>query len=293
VIAFNVGGDIQLPETLYLKSRTTIDATTAPSPGVTLRMTGDRRRGLVLEGPIDDVVVRGLRFQGSWGTTADPVEYDLLSLDGEDGLVSRVLVERCTFIAATDGALDITGRVSDATVQSNLFYGNPLTMLIKYDVRERIFLRGNVFAENGERNPQVHGDVRTIDFRNNVVFASTLTPDGYGTLIRNEPGATVNGNFVDNAFLGAHPFDVQPAFALENLDGSGPGRVWVAGNICRPACAVAPTVGGPLPLPSPAASWPASALAERVLPSAGAPYRTSRDQEVVATVATALASLTH
>ncbi|HEY6546928.1 MAG TPA: hypothetical protein VI589_03445 [Vicinamibacteria bacterium] len=285
-VVFEVAGPLSLPETTYVRSNTTIDGTAAGARGVALAMHSDRRRALALEGPVTNVVIRGLRFEGDYGVP-DAVEGDLVALDGENGQVSKVLVEHCTFVGATDGALDITGNVRDVVVRWNLFHGNPLTMLIRYGTRERLSLHRNVFAENGERNPQIRGDVRTIDFVNNVVYDWRLTRDGYGTEIRNDPGEVIDGNFVANAFLAARPED-GPGLTLRNFTGASPGRLWVAGNLCRPECAVTSTAGTSLPVPLSLDPWPASELGARLLPGVGAPNRTPRDSEVLQRLLAAL-----
>jgi hypothetical protein len=285
VVLFDVDGTLSLPESTYLKSNLTLDGL-AGGRAVTLKMTADRRRSLILEGPISNVVIRGLRFEGEFGVEG-AVEYDLLALDGEDGLVTRVLVERCTFVGATDGALDITGDVSEAVVRTNLFHGNPLTMLMRYGTRRQISLHRNVFSGNGERNPQIRGDLRTIDFVNNVVHDWTLTRDGYGTEIRNEPEGVVDGNFVGNAFLASRP-DQGPGFTVFNYPGAAQGRLFVSDNLCRPACGVSSTASAPLGVSLPLVAWPSGEVGDRLLPSVGAPHRTSEDVAVVERVREAL-----
>ena len=84
------------------------------------------------------------------------------------------MVDHCTFVGATDGALDLTGYVSDVTVSWNLFYGTALNQLIKYDTRRRISLHHNVYTADGERNPQIKGDARDIDFVSNAVYSLTI-----------------------------------------------------------------------------------------------------------------------
>jgi pectate lyase len=285
-IVFDVAGDLSLPETTYVSSHTTIDGTTAGPPGITIRVAPGRRGALALAGPITNVVIRGLRFEGNYGK-AGAREFDHVALDGEGGVVSNVLVERCTLVGATDGALDITGGARDIIVRWNLFYGNPRTMLVKYGTQERIALHRNVFAENGERNPQIRGDVRTVDFVNNVVSGWKLTRDGYGTSIRNDPGASVDGNLVGNAFVAARPSD-GPGLEILNYEGARPGRLWVADNVCHPRCAVESTVGAPLPAPLAVSAWPVPELRDRLLPGVGAPHRTDRDVEVVERVRSGL-----
>src|SRR6185436_11089583 len=134
----------KVPTTEYLKSNTTIDGCANGQNGVTLDQPADTKRGVVIEGPVSNIFIRCLRFQGTGLKPGFITEFDLLGLDGTGGAISRVVVDHSTFSGATDGALDITGNVSDVTVQWNLFYDNPMTMLVKYGTRQRISLHHNV-----------------------------------------------------------------------------------------------------------------------------------------------------
>ena len=72
----------------------------------------------------------------------------------------------------------------------------------------------NVFARNGERNPQIRADVADFDYRNNIVYDWGFgLRSGYGVRIRNDAGEPkVNGNFVNNYFL---PGAVSPDPSLQ------------------------------------------------------------------------------
>ena len=167
----------------YIKSNVTIDGCANGQNGVTIQQwPADGKYGLIVEGPASNVIVRCIRFQGQVGgkNSGGSTEFDLFALDGESGLVSRVAVDRVTAVGATDGALDITGAVEDVTIQRSLIYGTPLAQLVKYGTRRRISLHHNVYTGNGERNPQVHGDIQQLDFVSNVVHNCTLSMDGVG-----------------------------------------------------------------------------------------------------------------
>jgi hypothetical protein len=286
----------------YIKSNVTIDGCANGQNGVTIRQSATGKRGLAIEGPATNVIVRCLRFQGADGgkqPRAD-TEFDLLSLDGEEGLVSRVLIDRCTFIGSTDGALDITSNVQDVTVQRSLLYGTPLTQLIKYGIRQRISLHHNVYTTNGERNPQIKGDARNIDFVSNVIHNNTITHDSdgntynpYGTRLWNansnsdSPG-NVTGNFVANAWIGA-----DAGLSIDTESGASAAGIYLSENYCNPGpCPGSPTSSPQAVPPANAVTATQPALMRtQMLPSVGSPNRTATDQARIDAVAAALPSV--
>jgi pectate lyase len=288
-----------LPEGFYVGSNVTIDGTANGRNGVTLDATGDGR-GFVIEDPASNIVVRGINFRSAGTPNSNQLDYDLLALDGTNGAaITNVLIDRCTFVQASDGALDITGNVSNVTVQRSLFYGTAKTMLIKYDTRQNISLHHNVLSHNGERNPQVKGDMQLLDFVNNVVYLDDVpayadgTPTApYGTRIWScgsgcdSPGE-VSANLVSNAYLGAGAqIDIQ----------TGPGGgsntdLYIDGNLCAPAANCAATIratANAIPPPYAVTTLAAAELKSQLLPAVGAPNRTAEDQAQLDEVAGAL-----
>ena len=242
-IVFSVNS-VTLPGTRTICSNVTIDGCANGINGVTVDQTGDAKRGLVISGGSSNVIVRCLNLRGTGTPSGHATEFDNLALDGDTATpISNVLVDRITSMQASDGAMDITGNVSNVTVQRSLFYGNAITMLIKYDARQNISIHHNVFTRNGERNPQIKGDVRTLDFVNNVLYLNDVPayPDGsstspYGTRIFScgagcdSPGNVV-ANLVNNAYI-------DPTAAIELLTGPGGGSnagTYIGGNYCVPA----------------------------------------------------------
>jgi len=306
-IVFGVGGRFILPQGTHVsRSRLTIDGTTAPAPGVTIKQTW-ARNGFGIEAqpraPVHDVIVRGIRFEGCWSGSGDESGGDdLFGLDGEDAEIYNVVIDHCTFTNAADGTVDITREVRDVTVQWSLFYGNPLTMLVKYGTRQRLSLHHNVWSKNSERNPQLKGDLRTVDFVNNVVHDWSLPSDpthrdGYGTLFwagggPSDPPGSPSGNVVNNAFVAVPP-KMEGALVVRVDPGAAPPRLWIAGNCASPRLGVASTTEAPLAVPKAAAvtTWPATELGPRLLPTVGAPHRTAADQAVIDGVAAALSRL--
>jgi hypothetical protein len=285
--------------TSYLSSNTTVDGCANGQNGVTLDLPADDSRAVVLEGPVSNVIVRCIRFQGSGPKHPGySTENDLLALDGESGLVSRVVVDRCTFVGSTDGALDITGEVSDVTVSWSLLYGTPLTQLIKYDTRQRISLHHNVYTGGGERNPQIKGDARDIDFVSNAVYNQTISSDPLGntfspsgTLLWNagsssdSPG-NVRAN-VRSSFFGG----TDSGLEIDTESGASAAGTYIASdNVCSGGSCPSSPASTPNPVPEAYAvtATPVGCMASRMLPGVGSPNRTTADQAAVDAVYAAL-----
>jgi hypothetical protein len=306
VVQFNGPGPYIVDgETTYLKSNTTIDGCANGQNGVTLDQPTDIHRAVVVEGPASNFVFRCLRFQGHGKVNAASTEFDLLGFDGTGGAISRVLVDRCTFSGATDGATDIVGNVTDVTIQRSLYYANPLTMLNKYGARARISIHHNVLTGNCERNPQIKGALNGFDFVSNVVGpeANPSLVDGesgnawrdcYGIRIwagnsaSDSPG-NPKGNVISNAFFGQDPVHLQ-ADAGASLAG-----VYLRDNSCQgtgPYVGPCPSSPAAAALSVPTANvvteTPTSLIRTAMLPTVGSPNRTAADQARIDAVAAAL-----
>ena len=269
----------------YIGSNVTLDGCANGQNGVTIRQPADAKRGIIVEGPASNVVVRCIRFEGQVGgkQPGATTEFDLFAIDGDEGQVSHVLVDRVTVAGSTDGALDITGNVSDVTVQRSLIYGTPLAQLIKYGQRRRLSLHHNVYTGNGERNPQIRGDARDIDFVSNVVADCSLTQDGagnqfapYGLRIDHTDGP-VSLNVVSN-FLGCPT----------QIEGGG-GHVYAAGNAGPGAFSGNTDAPNPVPLDAAITATAAKDLAA-TLSTVGSPNRTAADRARLDATAALLAA---
>jgi hypothetical protein len=288
-----------LAATAYLSSNLTIDGCANGQNGVTILQPADRHRALVVEGPASNFVFRCLRFQGTGKVAPNFLnEHDLLALDGTESPVSRVLVDQCTFVGASDGATDIVGDVTDVTVERSLYYDSALTMLIKYGTRQRLSLHHNVFTHGTERNPQIRGDARDIVFVSNVVHDSVprVDPENgssyspYGSLFYNsgDPGEGIGDVFViarSNAWLGENT-------QLEIV--TDPGRsaagIFLADNLCNPGPCPGSPAGAPtftVPAAAAVTVTPIEGL-KAMLATVGSPSRTALDQTRLDAVAAAL-----
>jgi hypothetical protein len=274
------------PGIRYIGSNVTLDGCARGQNGVTILQKADAKRGIIVEGPASNVVVRCIRFEGQAGgkRPGADAEFDSFALDGERGSVSRVLVDRVTVVGSTDGALDITGDVSDVTVQRSLIYGTPLAQLVKYGTRRRISLHHNLYAGNGERNPQIRGEAQDIDFVSNVVDDCSIAEDGVGNhfapygLRIDQTDGPVFANIVSN-YLGCPSQISGSGGGLYTHGNAGPGSF--EGNLhgpnrVPPAFAIAPT--------------PVASLAS-TLDGVGSPNRTAADTARVQKVLAALAAV--
>jgi pectate lyase len=189
-IVFDVGGDILLGDYLYmLGAFITIDGSTAPSPGITLR-----NRGLIIRGNkgAHDVIVRGLRVRGS------PIDGIQIAYGAYNVVIDHVSVE-----GSGDENIEITGGSHDVTVSWSILAGAGKNMLIKYNHPSRITLHHNVFTEGLTRNPQVRIDDAgtpatdtTVDMRNNLILDWGI---GYGTLVWYGPRANIVNNYYSSS----------------------------------------------------------------------------------------------
>ena len=258
IVVFDVGGTITLLATVAIRggSYITIDGTTAPSPGITIRPpAGGQEDAIYIENGAHDIIIKGLRFRGF---DADGNGGDLVSLYGDPSAVYNIVVDHCTFEAGDDGALDITNLVHDVTVSWCFFHNNNRAQLIKYGSQTRLSLHHNVYASSppkGERLPLAWGNLDNLDYVNNVIY------DWYwsGVSIRHEGdggaiGKRVNANLTNNLFTHEQQTTIQDALMYgpspgpDSEDG-GPagnppqgtvvtnskmGRLWVSGNILPP-----------------------------------------------------------
>ena len=322
VIVFDVAGTITLERGITIRfPYLTIDGSTAPSPGITIRAARERS-GIIINGT-SDIIVRHLRFHGTYAGEKDPGNFvDTIAIFGGGGprrggahLAERIVLDHLTVRNAGDSGPDLWGSVQDVTVSWCFFFHSrhPTTVSFRPPAgrtRQRISMHHNVYAKNGERNPQVRGDVRDFDFVNNVVYGYGFYGEanwGYGVRIRNRTGdGHVHANLIGNYFLATF----HPAWALvygaspgpDAEDGGPPGtlpqgalitssrlgRLYVAGNVLpaenRDQYS---TIAQPLAIPPHArvTTWPAEELGARVVPHVGMKYRDATEQAILDEIA--------
>ena len=274
-VVFDVAGTINLADDVHVRGAyVTIDGTSAPAPGITLR-----GHGLFLLGTegAHDVIVRGVRVRDAAG----------------DGIhVARgaynVLIEGVSIHGSGDGNLDIT-EARDVTVAWSVLAAPAApekNMLIKY-APSRITLHHNLLTGAQQRNPQVRIDdagtpatTTTLDMRNNVVWDWT---GGYGTLIWHGPRANVVRNFYSSPASSSG----EQARAIQVSNGA---HAYVEGNVSGDDLGHningVGTETGPFPAP-PVTTQTACEAAAAVLAGAGVRPLDSLDRGYVSAVSLA------
>src|SRR5690606_12205767 len=262
---------------------------------ITIRMASVSNGKFLIEGT-HDVILRHLRFYGPYEGGSVTVESDILGIDGDSGPdhhAHHIVFDHLALRSSTDGAPDFYGRISDVTVSWCLIYycWHPTNSSFDPDPtfeRTRISMHHNVYARNGERNPQFKAGTTHFQFVNNIIFDYAYFGWGYGTRVRNDnPVARSSGNIVNNYYAptkypnqaliyGAGPGpdaeDGGPAGTFPQgtvITNTRLGSLYVAGNILPPQNVDHySTVAAPLAVP-PAAhitTVPADELKALVLP---------------------------
>jgi hypothetical protein len=300
-IVFDVGGTIALESVLRVRGPfITLDASSAPSPGVTLT-----NHGLAIRGSdgAHDVLVRGLRVRGPVTRQASAKSsHDCVSISHG---AYNVVIDHVSISGCRDGAIDITGDsrhldglpTRNVTVQWSILADTRKTMLVKYGTA-RITLHHNLFVRGLVRLPHVSRERQpadpdlTVDMRNNVVWDWA---GGFGTSI--VAGATAN--IVNNVYgnPGGALRDRQQAVVVcrgtttehPEICGTGPAvgaHAYVEGNVSLDAVDLdrAGTVAVPFAAAD-VATTAACPAARRVLADAGAGPRDAVDAGYVAMVA--------
>lgn len=318
-VVFEVTGTIVLESSLSIRQPyLTIDGLTSKAPGITIELAPDGlSNGVAVETwPANDtcghdVLLQGLRIRGLWTpdqgvpTAEDPPQ--AFGIDGENipGCVHHVVFHRITVFGATDSGGDIWGSVSDVTFQHSAFlesyHPNTWSHTSSGEGaqrRERISAHHNLYARNHERSPQIRGDVRDLNFEQNVIHDWDVFgfPGGYATRIRcRDATCPQRLNFLSNHYTSTSPTLSQTVVLGDNVgpdddESTIAAQVFKADNtlseenvdhttarleFARPAIADVDIV-----MPE--------ELAEVVLPYMGAPHRTDAEQAIFDDVAQTL-----
>jgi pectate lyase len=199
-VVFDVAGTIALESPIeVLGSFLTIDATTAPGPGITLSNYGLGIRGKY---GAHDVVVRGLRVRQSSNRRTD--------LNNSNDCVSishgayNILIDHVSTSGCEDGGIDIVGlstqETRDVTVQWSVIGNTWKAQLLKYGTH-RISLHHNLYVQTWSRNPAITRENQavlndiTVDLRNNVMWDWA---GGVGTGVGIGARVNVVNNFYGN-----------------------------------------------------------------------------------------------
>jgi pectate lyase len=325
-IVFDTSGTIIINEDLkIMDSYVTIDGATAPYPGITLKKSTPNIVALMIR-DVSNIIISHIRVYGLMDKNADITQNHAgtIAIYTRDSTsVRNILIDHVTTRNAIDSGLDIWGEVHNVTIQYCLIANSYHPQTIAYHSgptilkRRNISIHHNVYARNNERNPQLRGDVRTVDYVNNIVYdwGYWKEEQGYGIRLKNkwkpgEPRVTIN--IINNAFIATR----RPAWALvygkdaggEEND-EGPDKVFPQGTVYEESDMDSlyvsgnllpdenmdnySTVDNPLPIPDYArvTTWPVEALADSVVPFAGTHFPLDDEQEIFDAITDSLRSI--
>jgi hypothetical protein len=308
-VVFDVAGTIQAQSSLQVRGAfITIDGTTAPAPGITLRNPGLNTPVLEIRGSLGahDVIVRGLRVRGSYTRDSNlETSNDCISVSHS---AYRVLIDRVSISGCSDGAIDIIGDpnnagappTQDVTVQWSILADNRKMMLVKYGTT-RISLHHNLFVRGLVRLPAISRERLpadtglTLDMRNNVVLD---WGGGSGTSVRYGVTANIVGNVYANpgrgvtdqrqALIVCRGDGVEtPESLADCANGAGAARAlaWVDGNLSLDGVDVDARRTASTPFAAAAVTTSSACVAgHEVVEHAGAPPRDDFDARHAALV---------
>jgi pectate lyase len=279
-IVFDVAGTIALDSRIEVRGAfITIDATTAPPPGITLTNYGLGIRG---SNGAHDIIVRGLRVRQSSNRTTDPNNSnDCVSISHG---AYNILIDHVSTSGCEDGGIDIVGlsteETRNVTVQWSIIGNTRKAQLIKYGTH-RISLHHNLYVQTWSRNPSITRENQavlsetTVDLRNNVMWDWA---GGVGTGVGIGARANVVENFYGNPAGAANDQDqaLVPdpdsfTYASGNLSYDGV-NIDAKGNVATPYAA------------APVTTTTAACAAHQVVGSVGAQPRDTLDASYIALV---------
>lgn len=275
MVVFDVAGTISLQSALVIGgSSLTIDGTSAPSPGITLRDAG-----ILIDGAaIHDVRVQNLRVR-SPGRNYPEGDGITVKNGAHHVVIDHVSVDGCA-----DGNIDITRGAHDVTVQWSVLSNCNKNMLINYQA-QRLSIHHNLFVDSRFRNPDVSytdeftpnvSPGTTADVSNNLVW--NWGRSGGGTILQCGAKVNVVANFYSSPGAGASR---QSEAILDDGCGVGSGAlIFASGNVSNDGLPFDLNRVGNQPRPFPGGSAevsPACVAAHEVLAGAGAAPRDAVD----------------
>jgi len=238
-VRFAVGGNIDLKVKLGIRGRpnVTLDGSTAPFPGITLRYDQ-----LEIRDGSTNIIVRHIRFRDTTDRGSNIPGIMIYKR------ADRIWIDHCSVTRASDESIGLWGGalgegrptnvtlswnlIADATTSAALNSGKGILVsgtgsggpgvAVTGEIADRVSIHHNVMIHNDQRNPQASGNTGSgvmeplVDMRDNVIDGWT----NYGSRFR--WGAT--GNIVKNIYMSP----AVASYALV-LDMSGP--VYTSGNV--------------------------------------------------------------
>ena len=247
-IVFDVAGEINLNQDIWVRGAfITIDGTTAPAPGITLK-----NRALLIHGNkgAHDVIVRSIRSRNASGCDSCSSTGAGISI-GTDAY--NVVLDQVSIQGYDDEAISIGRGAHDVTVQWSIFAegknaSHKLPILIAGKSSStggqtrRVSFHHNLIVKGYERMPQVkvedNGEQATdtqLDFRNNLIWdwgyaATQVWKGARANVVRNyyhDPGASDNSK--KRAIYMCHANSKPPQ--CQTSDSRMYARAYINGNV--------------------------------------------------------------
>ena len=182
-IVFKVSGTIKLKSECSIDSNTTIDGTTAPSPGITVTgfSTSVSKKS--------NIIIRNIRFRED-----ESGDKHKCTLQGTGS--SNIIIDHCSIEWGRWDCLEFTHGSSDITVQ-NCIIGegiDPQKFGFLIDGASNMSTHHNLFIDNESRNPKDEGNGQYIC---NVVY----NWGGGGGLIGSHSKAVWKNDIINNFFM--------------------------------------------------------------------------------------------
>ena len=292
-VEFDVGGSINLTSTLRIaNSFITIDGSTAPSPGITLNVPGQR---LVIEAEnrvaVHDVIVTFIRAVGN----GQQIETkDIWELDGSSGApIYNIILDHLTMTASSDGSVDMYGDVYNVTLSNSLLTDNLLSQHYSESssARDAITVYRNVYARNNERQPKIRYNTTRVDYVNNVVYGWGWMEAGASGLFLRVGGSqySPSGNIENNIYHYVPGLNGSPDNALK-IEGTLFGAWYFNGNQWPLGENDAISTSGQVNIPVvyQVTRLPVSTLGDAVIPCAGTHFPTASELQLLGTISQAI-----
>ncbi len=205
-VVFDTAGTIVLDSEIRIKVQNlTIDGSTAPAPGITIKKSELYMLCLGIAGGAQDIIIQYLRVQGMWEKGKESLGNNIGTVYIAGSNIRRIVLDHITTRNAYDSGLDIWGDIRDVTIQYCMIAYNYHPQTIShypppFRERKNISIHHCIYAHNLERNPQMRALTRNIDYVNNIIYDWFW----YGIRIKNkwqpdEPKVTAN--LINNAFI--------------------------------------------------------------------------------------------
>lgn len=183
-VVFDVSGTIKILSTLVIPSNTTVDGTTAPSPGITVTGYNTSVSGR------NNIIVRNIRFREDLTGPSGKC-----SFQGADTCYN-IILDHCSIEWGRWDCLEFTAGSHDITIQWCIIGEgiDPQYFGCLFDACDRVSIHHNFFVDNQSRNPKLKANAQYI---NNVVY----NWGGGGCLVGGHSSANWNSDVINNYFL--------------------------------------------------------------------------------------------